>query len=255
MTFDAKMRIANDEIHAWVVDMRVAEPQCAMLRRWLDVQDMVRASRITNLEKRRSFEVAHGVLRCLLGRYLGHDPGAIEFASHHEGKPKLALAEGIEFNMTHSAEWAAYAFSSNCAVGVDLEQVRLMPDLGAVMRRVLSVEEAAELMLLPEGDRERGFFCCWTRKEAYAKAIGMGLLAGFDQFRVTAHPDRPARMIHIGSDSAKAAAWTIDDLPTPPEYAGALAYPGARRRLSIRRVTDLGAIASAAPCAASLDVR
>jgi hypothetical protein len=53
-------------------------------------------------------------------------------------------------------------------------------------------------------------------------------------------------MIHIGFDAAMAAAWTIDDLPMPPGYAGALAYPGWRRRLTIKRVTDLGEIANAA---------
>ena len=254
MTFDTKMPIANDEIHVWVVDMRASEPQCAMLRGWLDAQEMERASRIPNLEKRRAFEVAHGVLRWLLGRYVGRDPAAIEFAGEREGKPKLASAEGIEFNMSHSAQWAAFAFSSNCAVGVDLEQVRAVPDLPTIMRRVLCAEEAAELMLLSGADRERGFFCCWTRKEAYAKAIGMGLLAGFDQFRVAAHPDRPARMIHIGFNAEAAAAWVVDDLPVPPGYAGAVAYPGARRRFSIRRVTDLGEITSAVRCGAGLDV-
>lgn len=241
-----KMRIADDEIHVWVVDVRASESQCAVLKEWLDAREMERASRIPNVQKRRSFEVAHGVLRFLLGRYVGCDPGAIALASEHEGKPKLAFAAGIEFNMTHSAEWAAFAFSSNCAVGVDVEQVRALPGLQTIMRRVLCAEEAAELMLLSECDRERGFFCCWTRKEAYAKAIGMGLLAGFDQFRVAPHPDRPARMIHADFDGATAAAWAIDDLPMPPGYAGAVAYPGARRRLSIARVTELGEIASAA---------
>jgi 4'-phosphopantetheinyl transferase len=253
MTCDAKMPIANDEIHVWVVDMRASEPQCAMLRGLLDAREMERALRIPNLEKRRAFEVAHGVLRWLLGRYVGRDPAAIEFAGEREGKPKLASAEGIEFNMTHSAQWAAFAFSSNCAVGVDLEQVRAVPELPTIMRRVLCADEAAELMLLSECDRERGFFCCWTRKEAYAKAIGMGLQAGFDQFRVAAHPDRPARVIHIGFNAAKAVAWSIDDLRMPPGYAGALAYPGTKRRLAIRRVTDLDEIASAARCGTGLD--
>jgi 4'-phosphopantetheinyl transferase len=246
MKFDSKMRIADDEIHVWIVDVHASESQCVLQTRWLDQQEMERASRIPNLEKRRSFLVAHGVLRDLLGRYLECDPGTIELASDPEGKPKLVFPEGMHFNMTHSAEWAAFAFSSSCVVGVDLEKVRALPGLPTIIRRVLCAEEAAELMLVSERDRERGFFCCWTRKEAYSKAIGMGLLTAFDTFCVEAHPDRPARMIHIGFDAAMAAAWTIDDLPMPPGYAGALAYPGWRRRLTIKRVTDLGEIANAA---------
>lgn len=250
MKLNSKMRIADDEIHVWVVDMCASESQCATLKRWLDRQEMERASRIPNLQTRRSFLVAHGVLRCLMARYLECDPGAIELATDPQGKPKLTSPEGMQFNMSHSAEWAAFAFSSNCAVGVDLEKVRALPGLPHLIRRVLCAEEAAELMDLSESDRGRGFFCCWTRKEAYSKAVGMGLLTGFDNFCVAADPDQPARMIHIGFDAAAAAAWAIDDLPMPHGYAGAVAYPdsgrGSGRRLSIERVTDLGEIVSAA---------
>jgi 4'-phosphopantetheinyl transferase len=243
MEFNSTMRIADDEIHVWVVDVRASESQCAMLMQWLDQQEMERASRIPNLEKRRSFLIAHGVLRCLLGRYVECDPGAIEFASDPEGKPKLVFPEGVQFNMTHSAEWAAFAFSANCTVGVDVEQVRSLPGLPDIIRRVLCAQEAAELMLLSECEREAGFFCCWTRKEACTKAIGIGMTA-FDKFCVAVHPDQRAQMIRTGFDSETTATWAIDDLPMPPGYAGALAYPGSRRRLSINRVTDLGEITS-----------
>jgi 4'-phosphopantetheinyl transferase len=247
MKLNSKMRIGDDEIHVWVVDIRATESQCAVLRRWLDVQENERASRIPNLETRRSFLVAHGVLRCLVARYGACEPGAIELATDAQGKPRLVFPDGMQFNMSHSAEWAAFAFSSNCTVGVDLEKVRALRGLPDLIRRVLCAEEAEELMLLPECDRARGFFCCWTRKEAYSKAMGIGLLTGFDNFCVSADPHQPARMIHIGRDVAAAAGWTIDDLPMPPGYAGALAYPGSRRRLSIKRVTELGELTSAAP--------
>jgi 4'-phosphopantetheinyl transferase len=240
--FNSKMQIAGDEIHVWVVDMRASESQCATLRCWLDYLEIEGASHIPDLQRRRSFLVAHGVLRCLLARYLACDPAEIELAREPEGKPQLAFSGSMQFNMTRSGEWAAFAFSSNCIVGVDLEQVRALPELPNIIRRVLCAEEAAELMLLSESDRERGFFCCWTRKEAYSKAVGLGLLAAFDKFRVAAHPDQPAQMIHIGSDAAAAAAWMIDDLPMPDGYAGALAYPGSRRRLSVNRVEDLSEI-------------
>jgi 4'-phosphopantetheinyl transferase len=244
--FDSTTQIAGNEIHVWVVGMRASESQCATLRAWLDLQEIERASRIPNLQTRQSFLVAHGVLRCLLARYLACDPGAIEFASDPQGKPKLVFPECMQFNMTHSAEWAAFAFSSNCTVGVDLEKVRPLSGLPDIIRRVLCAEEAVELMLLSECDRERGFFCCWTRKEAYSKAVGIGL-AAFDTFCVAAHPDQPARLIRIGFDAATATAWAIDDLPMPAGYAGALAYPGLKRRLCMNRVTDLGEITSSAP--------
>jgi 4'-phosphopantetheinyl transferase len=237
---DSKIRIAEDEIHVWVVNICASELQCATLRSWLDQQEIERASRIPDMQKQQSFLVAHGVLRYLLARYLACDPISIELAIDRQGKPRLGFPEGVQFNMTRSGPWAAFAFSLNCAVGIDLEQVRALPQLPNIIRRVLCAEEAADLMLLPEGERERGFFCCWTRKEAYAKAIGLGLLTEFNKFCVAVHPDEPARMVHIGFDAAAAAAWALDALPMPAGYTGALAYPGSSRRLSISRVTDLG---------------
>jgi 4'-phosphopantetheinyl transferase len=246
MEFNSTMRIAGDEIHVWIVNTGASESQRATVMRWLDHQEVERALRISNLQKRQSFLIAHGVLRCLLGRYVECDPGAIELASDADGKPRLVFPEGVQFNMTHSAEWAAFAFSANCTVGVDVERVRALPGLPDLIRRVLRAEEAAELMLLSECERERGFFSCWTRKEACTKAIGIGLTA-FDKFCVAVHPDQHAQMIRAGFDAATAELWSIDDLPMPPGYAGALAYPGSRRRLSINRVTDQGEITSASP--------
>ena len=236
------MQIAGDEIHVWVVDMRASESQCAILRSWLDYSETDGATHIPDMQRRNSFLVAHGVLRCLLARYLACDPAKIVLVREPQGKPQLAFPQGMQFNMTRSGEWAAFAFSSNCSVGVDLEQVRPLPELPNLIRRVLCTEEAAELMLLSASDRERGFFCCWTRKEAYSKAVGLGLLTAFDKFRVAVHPDQPAQMIHIGSDVAAAAAWILDDLPMPAGYAGALAYPGSRRRLLVNQVKDLSEI-------------
>jgi 4'-phosphopantetheinyl transferase len=186
--------------------------------------------------------VAHGVLRCLLGRYLAQDPAAIELVTEATGKPQIASPANLQFNMTRSGEWAAFAFSSNCTVGVDVERLRTLPELPSIIRRVLCAEEAAELMLLHERDRERGFTTCWTRKEAYSKAVGLGLLADFEKFCVAAHPDRSARIIHIGGDTKAAEAWVLDDLPMPAGYAGALAYPGSRRRVSVHRAADLDGI-------------
>lgn len=236
------MQIEGDEIHVWVVDTHALESQCATLQSWLDRQEIERASRIPSLQERRSFMAAHGILRCLLACYLACDPTEIELARDIHDKPQLAFPGRLQFNTARSGRWAAFAFSSNCTVGVDLEQMRALPALPNIIRRVLCAEEAAELMLLPEGDRERGFFSCWTRKEAYAKAVGLGLLTAFDQFCVAAHPDQPARMIHIGSDATTAPPWVIDDLPMPAGYAGALAYPGSRRRHSVNRIANLSEI-------------
>ena len=63
-------------------------------------------------------------------------------------------------------------------------------------------------MSLAQSQRELAFFLCWTRKEAYIKAIGDGLSTPLQNFRVTLQPDQDAGLIHVGHDSEAAKAWT-----------------------------------------------
>jgi 4'-phosphopantetheinyl transferase len=100
-------------------------------------------------------------------------------------------------------------------------------------------EEATEIMSLPPSERERAFFCCWTRKEAYIKAIGDGLSVPLDSFRVTVLPNTPAHFVHLGHGAADTDAWTLHDLCLAPDYAAALAYCDRQRSLSIFPIVDL----------------
>jgi 4'-phosphopantetheinyl transferase len=99
-------------------------------------------------------------------------------------------------------------------------------------------EETAEIMSLPPNERERAFFCCWTRKEAYLKAIGHGLSMPLDGFRVTVLPNTPAHFVHLGHGAVDTDAWTLHDLHLAPDYAAALAYPDRQRSLSIFPIVD-----------------
>jgi hypothetical protein len=75
---------------------------------------------------------------------------------------------------------AAIAFTWDCQVGIDVEHIRSLADMRQIAARYFSPEEAAELMLLPASEREHAFFCCWTRKEPYIKAVGDGLSCALD---------------------------------------------------------------------------
>ena len=78
----------------------------------------------------------------------------------------------------------------------------------------------------PPPAKPDAFFNCWTRKEAYIKAIGEGLSEPLDRFSVTLKPEDPARFIHLGGDPRRAAAWTLHHLIPEPGAVGALALEG-----------------------------
>ena len=138
----------------------------------------------------------------------------------------------ICFNMAHSGNLALYAFTTDCEIGVDVEEFREIPEMAQVASHYFSEAEAAQLLSIgSEMAAREAFFRCWTRKEAYIKAVGDGLYLPLDQFQVTLEPDAPAKFIHIGNDSAAAAEWTLQHLDPAPNHFGALAYHAAPRNI------------------------
>ncbi len=138
----------------------------------------------------------------------------------------------IRFNMAHSGSLALYAITVDCEIGVDVEEMRDIPEIEQVASRYFSKAEAAELLSIgPEMAVREAFFRCWTRKEAYIKAMGDGLYLPLDQFQVTLLAGAPAKFIHIGNDAAAAGEWTLQHLDPAPNYVGALAYHASPRNI------------------------
>jgi 4'-phosphopantetheinyl transferase len=137
----------------------------------------------------------------------------------------------LRFNMSHTSGLAVYAFALGIDVGVDVERIRPIDNLTDLADQFFCVEEARELQALEVGLRDRAFFLCWTRKEAYVKAVGDGLFCPLDSFRVTFDPAAPARLVHLGNDSREAMQFNMADLALAAGYAGALVYRGAEREL------------------------
>ena len=218
-------------VHVWRVSIRAPAAIVDQFRPFLSPDETERAARFKFEHLQHSFILARGALRVLLGRYLNTVPAALSFTYGSKGKP--ALGGRLQFNASHSSALALFAFTMDCELGVDVEALRAMPDIEDVARRFFCSEETQDFMALPAAQRNRGFFLCWTRKEAYIKAIGEGLSAPLDSFRVTLRPGEDARMVHCDGDPQKAREWTLHDLNPGPGYAAALAYRDSPRPLEI----------------------
>jgi len=223
-------------VHVWPVSTHAPDAVVERFRPLLAPDEMDRAGRFRFERLQRSFILARGTLRILLGRYLNTAPGDIEFSYGSKGKPALAAPglpqfNALQFNASHSGDLALFAFAMDCEVGVDVEAIRPMLDIENVAKRFFCAEETAELMSLPAGQREHGFFLCWTRKEAYIKATGDGLSTPLDAFRVSLRPSEAPALVHLERDPIAAQAWTLHDLTPAPGYAAALAYRDSPRQL------------------------
>jgi 4'-phosphopantetheinyl transferase len=223
------IELPDDEVHLWTASRDVAAPEAqAALRACLDEAECRRADRFAFEEDRLRFAAGRGLLRVILGRYLGRDPGSLRFVHNAHGKPELAPdhAANLRFNLAHSGHLVVYALTRGRDLGVDIERIR--PDFGgeAIAARFFAPGETAELRALPEETRILGFFHGWTRKEAYIKAQGKGLALPLDDFDVRLSPGQPAALLATRPDPLEAARWSLVEVPTQPGYVAALCVEG-----------------------------
>ena len=145
----------------------------------LSADELRRAERLLDSHKAQAFIVGRGRLRQILGSYLQSDPAAIEFAYGADGKPALhrPQARPLQFNLSHSGNWAVLALSAGVAIGVDLEKIDLSLDYASLAARFFSAAENARLLAVSPPRRRRSFYRLWTRKEALLKGQGRGFTA------------------------------------------------------------------------------
>jgi 4'-phosphopantetheinyl transferase len=192
----------------------------------LSTDETERASRFVFERDRRRFIVARASLRQLLAARLGVRPQAVEFSYGLRGKPALAprfSASDLRFNLSHSGSLAVVALADGCELGVDVEEVRALPDATDVAARFFSRRENEAYLALEARDRPQGFFNCWTRKEAFIKALGDGLYHPLDRFDVTLAPGEPAKILRVEDTPGERCGWTLHSFTPGPGFVGAVA--------------------------------
>jgi 4'-phosphopantetheinyl transferase len=212
------------DIHVWSVSLERPESSLDALARTLSSDERDRASRFHFERDRRRFTCARGALRHILGSYIDADPIDVSFAYGPHGKPALARLAGerVSFNVSHSDELALIAVASGeIALGVDVEAIRSIPDGDDIARRFFAPAEVARMTVLEPATREGAFFRCWTRKEAYLKALGDGLAKPLDSFEVTFGADEPVEL-RVPGDPCEQTKWTLIALEPAMGFAAAI---------------------------------
>jgi 4'-phosphopantetheinyl transferase len=184
-----------------------------------------RATRFFFDRDRRRFIVARARLRQLLSARLGMPPEAVELVYATRGKPALApscAASDLRFSVSHSNDLAVYAFSSGREIGIDIETIRVIRDADDIAARFFSRSENEAYLALDPRDRPLGFFNCWTRKEAFVKALGTGLGYPLDRFDVSLSPGEPAKILRVDSTPGDSCGWTLHSFVLGPALVGAV---------------------------------
>ena len=217
----------------------------------LDDEERARATRFVRPSDRRRFVLAHAALRLVLARCLDTDPTAVRYEHGHHGKPRLRPGlPSLEFNLSHSGDLVVLAVARDRSVGVDVEQMRYMPDALTIADTHFSAAEREGLRSLSPVERQAAFFRCWTRKEAMVKAVGEGLGRALGSFDVDFAPGSKSALTRFDGRSGSVAGWSLRDLTAPAGYvaagadAVAVGAPPTRwRELSIGDRTARGEVA------------
>jgi 4'-phosphopantetheinyl transferase len=224
----AEFSLSSAGVHVWRAALDPAASCVERLRRTLSVDELHRAARFHFPRDRRRFIVARGVLRNILGRYLGVPP--VELAFHYSayGKPALAdtAEEGLRFNLSHAHEMALFAVTCGREIGGDIEYLQREIACEEIAERFFSARERASLHAVVAELKHQAFFNCWTRKEAYIKAHGEGLSLPLDQFDVSLAPGEPAALLATRGDPGEAMRWSLQALTPGPGYVAAVAVEG-----------------------------
>jgi 4'-phosphopantetheinyl transferase len=223
------LELGPGEIHVWSIPLDPVPERVESLGRVLSADEWERARRFRFDKHRRQYVVGRGALRTLLAAYLGTRPEAVTFSYGPRGKPFLAPPlddRGLQFNLSNSDELALAGFVRGREIGVDVELLRPMNDCEEIAERFFSESERKVLRTIPFPAKQEAFFNCWTRKEAYLKAVGEGLAAPLDSFDVTLALGEPPRMLTLNGDAGRAAPWFFHHLRPADDYLGAIAIEG-----------------------------
>lgn len=218
------MKCAPGEVHIWRIELDGTAGSIITLQSTLSPEEQERAARFRTLELRRRWTVAHGAVRHILATYTGMDPASLVFKTGPQGKPALAsCGASVSFNLSHTCGLALLGIAESARIGVDAESIRAGIEVEDLSRRFFAMAEIEEILSLAPDAQLAAFFTCWTRKEAFVKALGVGLSAPLDQFRVTVLADDPARLVSIAWDHPD--RWSLVDL-SEPNVAAAVAVEG-----------------------------
>jgi 4'-phosphopantetheinyl transferase len=224
----AAWALLDDEVHVWRARLDGAERGTTM-GALLSADERERAAGFYRKLDAEQFVVARGILRRILAGYLDTVPASLCFEKNEHGKPSLAgeHAGSLSFNISHSGTVGLFAVSRQRVLGIDIERHDTELDYARLSRRLFSPAEAAALASIDDAkERVKAFFRCWTRKEAYIKAQGKGMVLGLRSFDVTLAPGEGARLVTTRPDAAEAGRWQLRDLQPAPGYAAALAVKG-----------------------------
>lgn len=214
------------EIDLWRIDLKRDPRDVNSLFELLSDEEKTRANKFVFAKDREHFIAGRGMLRKIIGGYLGKSPDEIRFSVRHYGKPDLSEeAIDLRFNVSHSRGIAVIAVALNREVGVDIEFVDPHFDIFSVAKSVFSADEVSRMASLPSNLQAATFFAGWTRKEAFLKAMGDGLSSP-DELQTAVSLIGDEDVSYRSFENNKFKDWSLTSFEIQDHFKAALVVEG-----------------------------
>ncbi len=215
--------LLKGEIHLWTVSIDALKDQADRLESMLSDEEKRKVSFFKFEHTQLSYIVSQAVLRMLLSSYLAINPDEVKMGSHKKGKPYLIHDRPIFFNISNSYDLCVYAFSCDAEVGIDVEKIRVLPDIDQLIDKNLTGRERTYLLKDP-AFKLNWFFRFWTIKESYLKAIGEGMRLTPENLEFSPEDGTvKLRSVNYGFDGTE---WQFQEFKRAGDYTGTLTYIG-----------------------------
>jgi 4'-phosphopantetheinyl transferase len=178
-------RLLGDEIGLWHINL-LDLFKFDLTHTILPSDEREKGNRFYYQKHKDRYFAAHKALRLILSFYLKQPPSSLTFEVNAFGKPFLAISS-LQFNLSHSGDYALVAVSLKSPVGCDIE-IPSKRDFLGIAKYTFSKLEQSALIDLKDGALLSAFFRIWVQKEAFIKFKGMGLHYPLKQFSVSAFP-------------------------------------------------------------------
>jgi 4'-phosphopantetheinyl transferase len=200
-------------------------------------EEKERAHRFVSSALTRDFVLSHGVMRTILARHLGLAPDALLFFKGDRGKPFIVdeQSKGLQFNMSHSGNYAVVAVSEGASLGVDIQYHDKSVDVLALAQRFFSADEYQRLLSAAAEDQLALFYRFWSLKEAFIKAVGLGLSLPLADFSIV---DGSLGLSVRGVSCYAQKPWSLYFCSDIPQFSLACLVEGEGSSFSLNYFTD-----------------
>lgn len=211
------------QVDVWRMALRASEKRYRYLHDLLDEREQKRAAAFIRDDDRNQWVVAHGRMRLILAMYDGRTAKAIPLVQKRGKKPFIEDSK-VKFSLSHTNGYALLAVTNTGEVGIDIEFKRENVKIERTCRSTFSDREKADILEVDGAARVDRFYRCWTRKEAFIKAIGLGFSYDTKSFTLTVKENEAARFVEFDRKDYDPNLWTLLSFVPYANTQAALAF-------------------------------